>query len=98
MKKLLSTIALTAAALAAQAQGADTAAKPAGEAPMMVTNTSPVHKLKSNDRVLPRWAIDLNYRYGLLAQTMETIDLKTAYGPNNLSSSRYVQPTFSNGS
>lgn len=95
MKKLLSILALTAAALATRAQGSDSAS--AARANAAVMNASPVHKLKSNDQVLPRWAIDLNYRFGWLDQTMETIDLKTAYGPNNLSSSRYVQPTFSNG-
>lgn len=95
MKKLLSILALTTAALTAQAQGTDTSAA-AGSA-MNVVNTTLVHKLKSNDQVLPRWAIDLNYRFGWLDQNMETIDLKTAYGPNNLSSSKYVQPKFKSG-
>ncbi len=98
MKKLLTILALTVPALAAQAQGSDSAsASAAAGAGTAVMTTSVVHKLKTNDQVLPRWSIDLSYRFGWLDQTMETIDLKGAYGPNNLSSSKYVQPTFASG-
>jgi outer membrane protein OmpA-like peptidoglycan-associated protein len=95
MKKLLSMLALSLPAIAAQAQGTDTTAATSSMAGM---SSTPIHRLKSNDQVLPRWAVDLNYRFGILSQTIETIGLKEAYGPNNLNSSRYVQPTFSNGS
>jgi outer membrane protein OmpA-like peptidoglycan-associated protein len=56
-----------------------------------------VHRLKSPDQVLPRWTIDLDYRFGLLSQKMQLIDLKKAYGPNNQSSSKYIDPKFTNG-
>jgi outer membrane protein OmpA-like peptidoglycan-associated protein len=96
MKKLFTFLALSLSALVAGAQGTDTTVAAPGA--LATVNSTPLHKLKSNDQVLPRWAIDLNYRFGLLSQTMEMVNLKQAYSPNNLSSSKYVQPTFSNGS
>ncbi len=100
MKKILSFLLLSLPALAANAQNTDSASASAAAnaGAGMAMNNTVLHKLKSNDQVLPRWAIDIGYRYGWLNQTMETIDLKAAYGPNNLSSSRYAQPTFKNGS
>ena len=96
MKKLLSFLLMSLPALAAQSQGTDSSVTMINGTGVTASNTV-LHKLKSNDQVLPRWAVDLNYRVGWLSQTMETIDMKTAYGPNNLNTSRYVQPTFSNG-
>lgn len=37
------------------------------------------HGLKNNDRVLPRFCIDVNYKEGYLAQRMEMIDLQKSY-------------------
>jgi outer membrane protein OmpA-like peptidoglycan-associated protein len=97
MKKLFTLLALLLPALAAQAQGTADTAKPA---PTAATDmgSAPIHRLKSADQVLPRWSFDLGYRFAKLSQTLEMIDMKKAYGPNNLSTSRYVNPTFSDGS
>ena len=97
MKKLLILIAFAAPALAAQAQGTDSATAAASAAMAAMVNTTPIHKLKTNDQVLPRWSFDLGFRYGLLAQNPEMAGLEQAYGVNSLGTSKYVQPSFSNG-
>lgn len=39
--------------------------------------------LKTNDQMLPRWAFDLNYRYGGLAQSVEMINFAQSYQGEN---------------
>ncbi len=98
MKKLFILIAFATPVLAAQAQTTDSTAAAASAAAAAMAGTAPVHKLKTNDQVLPRWSFDLGYRYGLLSQNLEMISLEQSYGPNSLGTSKYVQPSFSNGS
>ncbi|MEO6830606.1 MAG: OmpA family protein [Chitinophagaceae bacterium] len=74
----------------------DTAAKPPGspEAAFMIGQA--MHKLKSNDAVLPRWYVDVNYRFGALNQTISMIDLSQAYA-SSLPTSYFVNPVFTDG-
>lgn len=98
IKSLIGLLALTMPAMVAHAQNTGDSAKNATTPELKeLINSAPLHKLKSLDEVLPRWSFDLNYRFGVLNQTMQFIDLKKAYGPNNQSSSRYVAPKFTNG-
>ncbi len=54
--------------------------------------------LKSFNRVLPRWSLDLSYRTGWLMQSPELVDLRQAYAPGSQPTSAYDQtPEFSGG-
>ncbi len=55
-----------------------------------------VHKLKSNNAVLPRWTLDLTYRFGALSQEIELIDLRRSY-TGSREWSHFDQPGFSSG-
>lgn len=97
MKKLLALLVWSLPALVAQAQNTGDTTKAVTPDVNAIIGSAPLHKLKTPDQVLPRWSIDLGFRFGALAQTMQLIDLKKAYGPNNQSSSRYKDPSFSSG-
>lgn len=90
---LLAVLAQGAQALA-QGSASDSAATAAAA---VNTSSTPLHRLKSNDQVLPRWAIDLNYRLGWLSQEITLADQKAAYSPRNLTTSNYSEPVFRNG-
>ncbi len=96
MKHTLTLALLLTQGISVLAQtGTDSAKSPVADAGIL--NTGPVvHKLKSNDAVLPRWAFDLNYRAGVIEQNIEMVDLAAAY-TGSLSTSRYVQPRFIDG-
>lgn len=97
MKINILTSALVLLSLSCFAQeGKDTATKPAGSAEAAFMVGQAVHKLKSNDAVLPRWFVDLNYKFGALNQTITMIDLSQAY-TSSLPTSNFVNPVFTNG-
>lgn len=56
-----------------------------------------VHKLKSPDQVLPRWAVDVSGGPAWLQQDIQLINFAQAYEPNYQPGSYYVQPKFSTG-
>lgn len=96
MKLTILTAGLALLGFSAIAQEkTDTASVPAS-ADATLNVGQAIHKLKSNDAVLPRWFIDLNYKYGMLNQTVQMIDLTSAYA-NSLSTSKYVAPVFTDG-
>lgn len=97
MKINIITGALVLLSFSAFAQDTkDTASKPAGSPDAAFTVGQAVHKLKSNDAVLPRWYVDLNYRFGMLNQTISMIDLSQAY-TSSLSTSKFIDPVFTDG-
>jgi outer membrane protein OmpA-like peptidoglycan-associated protein len=94
MKQALTILALSVPAISFGQGMSDT---PATAAPVVTESSTMVHKLKSNDQVLPRWAIDLNYRTGWMTQEMTMFNQKVAFSPNNLNTSRFSEPVFTNG-
>ncbi len=52
--------------------------------------------LKNNDQVLPRWALDVTYKYGALENDIEMINLNQSY-TESLNNS-FSKPVFSKGS
>jgi outer membrane protein OmpA-like peptidoglycan-associated protein len=90
MKKSLLYIAL----LAAYSSAAQDSTQTAANTPASGTAIQ-FKALKNNDQVLPRWALDVTYKYGSLAQDIEMIDLKQSY--TNQLSSTFSTPSFSKG-
>jgi hypothetical protein len=96
MKHSIMLALLLAPGLSVLAQtGTDTARSPVADAGAL-NDGQVVHKLKSNDAVLPRWAFDLNYRFGLQDQNIEMVNLAQSY-TGSLSSSRYMNPKYIDG-
>jgi len=95
MKNIISILALSLLSSSSFGQGADTAKAPTSANPSFNAGAA-VHHLKSNDAVLPRWAFDLNYRFGTLTQQIQMINLSQAY-TSSLPTSHYVDPTFKDG-
>lgn len=54
-------------------------------------------KLKHNDQVLPRFFIDLNYKYGRLKQDFELIDLGAQYTNSIVANNRFSDYSFKKG-
>ncbi len=57
-----------------------------------------LRRLKTNDQVLPRWALDANYKFSSLKQDIEMIDLETSYTESIRSRNDFSSPVFSEGS